>query len=314
MMLDNSVTRDNRSNDLPQTSRRRASNAQQSAPAVDPIRLASYEADLSPSLNQIQRTPPPPCSVHTALLEDKSDLSGIRKALDGYRTQPDLIPPVNRDHQSHAVNHELDTTEQLHDSNDISSDQRLFGKRTRGQRKQETLGFSVSSESRQLIERIAYNLLLVLALGVGFIFVAKKWLKPGGEEFKQSISEFEVLNTLKLPNKSNLMLIQVNNDRLLVATDSTGVKSVVHLTDSLDEKPDSYEAYPEQSPVNHLQETRSFVEHLERESSANSFPVPKKKQLEAEAPRRQSTAEKNTEAIQKQMEAALKKFGLKGLV
>ena len=61
MMLDNSVTRDNRSNDLPQTSRRRASNAQQSAPAVDPIRLASYEADLSPSLNQIQRTPPPPC-------------------------------------------------------------------------------------------------------------------------------------------------------------------------------------------------------------------------------------------------------------
>jgi len=54
-----------------------------------------------------------------------------------------------------------------------------------------------------------------------------------------SKSEFEVLNTLNLPGKSTLMLIKVNSDRLMVATDSTGVKSVVHLTDSFTENIDA---------------------------------------------------------------------------
>jgi len=153
----------------------------------------------------------------------------------------------------------MDATDQQSFQQEASQTPSQLDEPTKKQPKLNSLGLAFSDDSRKLIERIAYNLLFVLTLGVGFIFVAKKWMKVGGAEVKPSKSEFEVLNTLNLPGKSTLMLIKVNSDRLMVATDSTGVKSVVHLTDSFTENIDAYDDVPEPSAVNQLQQTRSFA-------------------------------------------------------
>lgn len=285
-------------------------NADQSHQIAPPIRLAAYEADLSPNLDQIELNQPPRGSDQEDLSDDRNDLSGIRQALGAYRAQPDLVVPASSDSQVHAEIPAFNVANQQ----DVSTDQGQLQEPATAESKLQALGFSVSDGSRKLVERIAYNMLFVLTLGIGFIVVAKKWKKFGGVQIKQSESEFEVLNTLNLPGKSSLMLIKVNNDRLLVAIDPTGVKSLVHLTDSFTESLDDYDDVAEQTPVNQLQAARSFADHLEHELPAKSPEIRRQVQPETRTPRRENTAAKNTEAIQKQMEAALKKFGLKGLV
>lgn len=289
-------------------------NARQTVSVAPPVRFATYEADLSPNLNQIELNQPPQATTE----EDSpsnSDLSGIRQALSAYRAQPNLVKQVNNYNPlPHAESASMDATDQQSFQQEASQTPSQIDAPTKKRSKLNSLGLTVSDDSRKLIERIAYNLLFVLTLGVGFIFVAKKWMKVGGAEVKPSKSEFEVLNTLNLPGKSTLMLIKVNSNRLMVATDSTGVKSVVHLTDSFTENIDAYDDVPEPSAVNQLQQTRSFADHLERETLPNPVAAPKKKHMESRPTPRENIAAKNTEAIQRQMEAALKKFGLKGLV
>ena len=289
-------------------------NAHQTVSVAPPVRFATYEADLSPNLNQIELDQPPQATTEEDS-PNNSDLSGIRQALNAYRSQPNLVKQVNNyDSLPHAESAAMDATDQQSFQQEASQTPSQLDEPTKKQPKLNSLGLAFSDDSRKLIERIAYNLLFVLTLGVGFIFVAKKWMKVGGAEVKPSKSEFEVLNTLNLPGKSTLMLIKVNSDRLMVATDSTGVKSVVHLTDSFTENIDAYDDVPEPSAVNQLQQTRSFADHLERETLPNPVAAPKKKHMESRPTPRENIAEKNTEAIQRQMEAALKKFGLKGLV
>ena len=289
-------------------------NARQTVPVAPPVRFATCEADLSSNLNQIELNQPPQATAEEDS-PNNSDLSGIRQALNAYRSQPNLVKQVNNyDSLPHAESGSMDATDQQSIQQEASQTPFQLDEPTEKQPKLNSLGLAFSDDSRKLIERIAYNLLFVLTLGVGFIFVAKKWMKVGGAEVKPKQSEFEVLNTLNLPGKSTLMLIKVNSDRLMVAIDSTGVKSVVHLTDSFTENIDAYDDVPEQSAVNQLQQTRSFADHLERETLPNPVAAPKKKHMESRPTPRENIAAKNTEAIQKQMEAALKKFGLKGLV
>ena len=302
------------SNNLRHYDQHLCQNARQTVSVAPPVRFATYDADLSPNLNQIELNQPPQATTE----EDSpsnSDLSGIRQALNAYRSQPNLVKQVNNyDSLPHAESGSMDATDQQSLQQEASQTPFQLDEPTEKQPKLNSLGLAFSDDSRKLIERIAYNLLFVLTLGVGFIFVTKKWMKVGGAEVKPKQSEFEVLNTLNLPGKSTLMLIKVNSDRLMVAIDSTGVKSVVHLTDSFTENIDAYDDVPEQSAVNQLQQTRSFADHLERETLPNPVAAPKKKHMESRPTPRENIATKNTEAIQKQMEAALKKFGLKGLV
>jgi flagellar biogenesis protein FliO len=95
-----------------------------------------------------------------------------------------------------------------------------------------------------LLQNIAGSTCLVLILGVGFIVVAKRVMKGKLSKTNQNPEELRihVVANLRLTPKSNLHLIEVGEQRVLVASDSTGIKSVVSLTrsfatalDSLDE-------------------------------------------------------------------------------
>ena len=294
---------DNNSNDLCQNSRREDRHAQPSPPLVAPVRFANYEADVSHGLAHVQNVKPSSNSVPNDLPDNRDDLSGIRQALEACRGQPDFAQPAS---------HKPGTQQLSFGSNAVdhgTTDQSGLNEPAKEQKMPTKFGGTVSDKSRKLIERIAYNTLFVLILGVGFIFVAKKWLKPGGAAVNQVGSDFEVLNTLSLPGKSNLLLVKVDDERLLVAIDPAGIKSVLHLTDSFAEKLGVYEESMEQSPVIQAPKPQLFAEHMERVSKEDKF---EKKKSKTRPPQRTSNAAKNTVAIEKQMEAALKKFGLAG--
>lgn len=105
---------------------------------------------------------------------------------------------------------------------------------------------SVSEESsppiQALLQNIAGSTCLVLILGVGFIVVAKRVMKgkqtAAGEKTEEL--KIHVVANLRLAPKSNLHLVEVGKQRVLVASDSTGIKSVVSLTDSFANSLDSF--------------------------------------------------------------------------
>lgn len=280
--------------------------------SVDPaLQRASYESRIRPpadSMNNRRYDPLPfPNETNDVPPNENqrtSNLGGVKRAFHAMRTNEDLdrrsIPS-----QKLALPDRTLAAQQSQDTD--NSDPSLAG-----------LGFKTEGVSRELIEKIGYNTMFVLAFGVGFIFVAKAWLKPKATHSKTETTEFEIVSTLKLPGKSNLMLVKVDSERLLVASDPTGVKSVTHLSDSFADKLESYSEISE--PMAHsapdfntqlqTMDTQAESDVYSRDSLVSrpksTKPVPKTSQT--------STSEKatrNTEAIREQMEAALLKFGLK---
>ena len=171
-----------------------------------------------------------------------------------------------------------------------------------------------------MIEKIAYNTLFVLAFGVGFVLIAKVWIKPGNTKNATSEDGIEVISSLKLPAKSNLMLVSVRGEKLLVALDASGVKSVVHLTDSFANKLAAYSEIEDEVPEmeQRFEESLASPAPAKRTKAKSKSPVYSLDSVLGERKTKQTApqdnAEKNTEAIREQMEAALLKFGLKGLV
>ena len=146
-------------------------NARQTVSVAPPVRFATYEADLSPNLNQIELNQPPQATAE----EDSpsnSDLSGIRQALSAYRSQPNLVKQVNNyDSLPHAESASMDATDQQSFQQEASQTPSQLDEPTKKQPKLNSLGLAFSDDSRKLIERIAYNLLFVLTLGLSLIHI-----------------------------------------------------------------------------------------------------------------------------------------------
>lgn len=277
---------------------------------IDPdFRRASYESRTRPNrqpLNERGYDPLPfPASTDDLPTGERvptSNLGGVKNAFQAMRSN--AVPS-----RETTANQRLEmATQSLNSATpaDKDADQELA-----------SLGFKSEGVSRELIEKIGYNTLFVLAFGVGFIVVAKAWLKPNANKPATDSTEFEVLSSLKLPGKSNLMLVKVDSERLLVALDPTGVKSVTHLSDSFADKLESYSEINEPfAPPETDFHTQIRAMEPKNESTVYSRDslVKKQKQADPVKQREASASEKaarNTEAIREQMEAALLKFGLK---
>ena len=168
-----------------------------------------------------------------------------------------------------------------------------------------------SADFTSVVKDLAYNTMIVLAFGVGFIFVAKVWFtkKPSPQSPETNVN-FDVLSTLKIAPKCNLMLIQIGQDRLVVATDTLGVKSVVRLTESFGSQLDSFDTEMDQAEI----DIPAPKIHRTDGPAAPTYSlasIGKPKSTHRKLPTKQAKSEKE---IQKDMEAALKKFGLTDLM
>lgn len=194
------------------------------------------------------------------------------------------------------------------------------------------VGSANQSDFTKLIEKVCYSTLFVLVVGIGFVFVAKKIQGKGvATPAKAEALEFDVIGKIDLSPKAALTLVQVGEERIVVASDSIGVKSVVHLNGKSSSDPLTsfgeameladigFEPTQLQTPL----ETKASTYSLEEIGSAirkSSAIKGAEANVEIEPTRssaRPSTkrqATKNDAKIQAEMELALAKTGLKDIV
>jgi|GEM_PF-1383168 len=168
-----------------------------------------------------------------------------------------------------------------------------------------------SADFTTVVKDLAYNTMIVLAFGVGFIVVAKVWFtkKPQLQSAEKNVN-FDVLSSLKIAPKCNLMLIQIGQDRLVVATDTLGVKSVVRLTDSFGSQLDAFDTEPNEQDID-VPVPKLYRNDSPADPTYSLASIGKPKSSREKLPPRRAKSEKE---IQKDMEAALKKFGLTDLM
>lgn len=98
-----------------------------------------------------------------------------------------------------------------------------------------------SGQLNELVERVVYYTLIVISLGVGFVAVSKIWQTKASTRVDDSSenSDLKVLNSIKLSSKVTLTLVGIGHEKVVVASDHDGVKSVIRIGDdghsSLDE-------------------------------------------------------------------------------
>ena len=303
----------------------------QPKPEPAAVRLASYEANALPKVGAIptnNRMVPPAhrfvepeaAAIAANTTPQPSDMAPIANAFESIRSeqpwphhqQATVAPQADPSNRQVESDREPRSPETVKDDPDRATANSPASK-----------GFPELSDSsnRQMIEKIAYNTLFVLAFGVGFVFIAKVWIKPGAAQNATSQDGIEVISSLKLPAKSNLMLVNVGGEKLLVALDASGVKSVVHLTDSFANKLAAYSEIEDEVSVTEQRFEESSVSTATttaKPKSKSKSPVYTLDSMLGERAKNQTVkednAEKNEDAIRAQMEAALLKFGLKGLV
>ena len=100
---------------------------------------------------------------------------------------------------------------------------------------------ATSPEFRKVIERIALSTCLVLCGGVGFILVAKQFMKFKEPVKAVSTESIQIRSTLQLSPKSHLFLVEAGTHKLMVASDQNGIRSVVPLTDTFSQTLESFE-------------------------------------------------------------------------
>ncbi|MFK7765631.1 MAG: hypothetical protein AB8B55_00210 [Mariniblastus sp.] len=87
-----------------------------------------------------------------------------------------------------------------------------------------------SHKFQKLIQKIALSTCMVLAMGVGFIFVAKQWMQHKSPTRRSPPEDsIKITSTLKLSPKSSLFLVETGKQKLIVASDQNGIKSMVAL-------------------------------------------------------------------------------------
>ena len=119
-----------------------------------------------------------------------------------------------------------------------ASSDSVFGRKLAAEKRSGDLS---KPQFQDLLGNIAGSTCLVLILGVGFILVAKRVTKGKVAKSKQKSDQpqINVVANLRLTPKSNLHLVEVGKQRVLVASDAAGIKSVVSLTNSFASELDS---------------------------------------------------------------------------
>lgn len=162
------------------------------------------------------------------------------------------------------------------------------------------------SKLQDVAEKVIYNTMIVLSIGVGFVLVAKQFLKPKKASSKnENSNEFNVVSSMKLAPKVTLMLVEVGDDRLVVATDPTGIKSVVRLTESFATTLGAMDGSADAEMRNEVErELSGSVGTYSLSTIGNS--------VARETPTKaRPESKKDEEAIRKKMEEALAEHGLK---
>ena len=191
---------------------------------------------------------------------------------------------------------------------------------------------SDGGKMRLLAEKLAINTVIVMVCGVGFIFIARQWLKLKRPVTNTPEVAFEIKSKIQISPKSHLMLVNLGSERLVVATDATGVKSLIRLTDSFADTLDAMEnEETEEVPADFMSALAGAAANNRddnRSSGANLYslatvgkskaaPLTNTEQRDRaaglKAPKPDSEAAREA-AIRKQMEEALTKHGLKDLI
>ncbi len=176
-----------------------------------------------------------------------------------------------------------------------------------------------SSENfQQMLQKIATSTCLVLFLGIGFIFVAKRWVAGSGgvkrvPERKSNAANkntsrthqprIQLVANLRLSGKSNLHLVEVGEQRVLIASDLNGIKSVVALNNTFSASLDTYDEDPtpealDSTPAGtYTPVARSFSQPTSNYPAANSRqpmtlqPIEQQSKAEVEAEMKRQLAE-----------------------
>jgi hypothetical protein len=185
--------------------------AQQLADETDPLSDAATRSQGNERTNDSQIPQP------TELSETQSDnrLSARKITLGEFLGSPDTIQEERKTNSS-SPKLEVNGSEQS------AIDELTFSSR--------------SNDFVETIQRIATGTCLVLVLGVGFILVAKRFSigKPtmaksnaGKSRAAELPLNVRLVGNFKLSAKSNLQIIEVGDQKFLIANDATGIKSVV---------------------------------------------------------------------------------------
>ncbi|MEL7497684.1 MAG: flagellar biosynthetic protein FliO [Planctomycetota bacterium] len=164
-----------------------------------------------------------------------------------------------------------------------------------------------------LIQRIGYYTLIVISIAMGFIFLAKLWQNKKQSNSTDETAGFKILSQLPLAGKATLTLISVEDERLVVATDLTGCKSVVRLGSSVEEEKGSSAAPRDAQFQDVLREfeTESPPRNANPSGTYSLGTIGQRVGDTDEKAERQTSKEPTTASLQKQMEAAMVQFGLK---
>lgn len=97
----------------------------------------------------------------------------------------------------------------------------------------------------ELVERVVYYTLVVISVGVGFIAFGKLWQTRTVAKVDETNSdtELKVLNTIKLSSKVTLTLVGIGSEKIVVAADQVGVKSVIRLGDEGGSELDAFQSF-----------------------------------------------------------------------
>ncbi len=85
-------------------------------------------------------------------------------------------------------------------------------------------------DPRAMLMRLAVATAFVLALCAGTFWLGKRWLGVASNRHEAS-SQLRLVETLALGNRCCVHLVHVANRQVLIAADSSGLKSVVSLPD-----------------------------------------------------------------------------------
>ena len=194
------------------------------------------------------------------------------------------------------------------------------------------VGSANQSDFTKLIEKVCYSTLFVLVLGIGFVVVAKKFQGKGTTKpEKEAAYEFDVIGKIDLSPKASLTLVQIGDEKIVVASDSIGVKSVVHLNGkSANEPISSFSEAMEMADVPHdLEQTYNTLETkgstyslheigsaIKQSSATNGRGLDVESELMSASskPRSRKSTKKTDAKIQAEMELALARTGLKDIV
>ena len=156
----------------------------------------------------------------THIAEPKTDVAPFNEFLNSL---PDRLPKVNQIDQPFA---------------NFKGDQ--FKPADQSAEQLPTLKTFDRERFQKLLKHLGINTCIVMCFGVGFILIAKLWVKgKHPKKSRTSDTTIQIRSTLKLSPKSSLFLVQTGEHRLLVASNQNGIKSVVKLTDSFSQTLDS---------------------------------------------------------------------------